>query len=298
MKTSAISIQSCIDQGERLFRDAKLFFGHGTDNAADEALWLIMDYLDIPWDSAAEILQQTLSAADYQAIQTLFQRRIDERVPAAYLTGTAWFAGYQFVVNPQVLVPRSPLAECVRAGFQPWLAPMRAPRILDLCTGSGCIGLATALQLPSAQVTLSDISAAALEVAQQNIQRHQLADRVDAVLSDGFQALACQPFDLIVCNPPYVDAQDFSAMPEEYRAEPAIALCSGEDGLDFTRTLLAEAAAYLKPGACLIVEVGNSAVALEEAFSDVPFMWLEFSQGGQGVFVLTREQLDMVSGRI
>lgn len=294
INTDLITVQACIDQGAQMFTDAGLFFGHGTDNADDEAFWLVFYSLGLAWDSPESVLQQQVSPGDYQTIQLLFKRRVDERIPVAYLTGEAWFAGYPFTVNSDVLVPRSPIAELVYAQYSPWLKS-EAPNILDLCTGSGCIGIASALALPKSQVTLSDISPEALVVARQNIQRHGLGERVLALESDGLAAFdssqQAHQFDLIVSNPPYVDADDFAHMPEEYRAEPELGLVSGDDGLDFTRLLLSEAADYLRPEGTLIVEVGNSGEALQEAFPSVPFLWIEFEQGGHGVFVLSREEL-------
>lgn len=288
------TIQACIDEGADLFTKADLFFGHGTDNADDEAFWLVFYSLGLPWDSPSSILQNEVSPAHYRQIKNLFHRRITERIPAAYLTGEAWFAGYAFTVNKDVLVPRSPIAELIQAHYQPWLKADK-PKILDLCTGSGCIGIASALALPNAELILSDISALALAVANDNIQRYNLESRVQTLESDGLAALNPKSphhqFDLIVSNPPYVDANDFANMPDEYHAEPELGLVSGEDGLDFTRTLLSQAADYLTAQGILIVEVGNSWVALQDAFPTVPFLWIEFEQGGHGVFVLTREQL-------
>ena len=294
MVQTIITVQDCIAEGEQLFIEANLFFGHGTDNAADEAYWLVFFQLDLPWDSPASVMQQQVSTEQYQQIKQLFLRRVNERVPAAYLTGEAWFAGHPFTVNSDVLVPRSPIAELIHANYQPWLT-VEAPRLLDLCTGSGCIGIASALHLPKAQVVLSDISTKALAVAQQNIARYALSERVQAVESDGLNAFDPNSeegqFDLIVSNPPYVDADDFASMPAEYHAEPELGLVSGADGLDFTRRLLREAADYLRPGGVLIVEVGNSWEALERAFPELPFLWLEFAEGGHGVFLMTRDEL-------
>ncbi len=287
---SLFTVQDCIDSGEQLFIDAQLFFGHGTNNAADEALWLVFYHLGLSWESDISVLQEQVNDADYQAIMALFQRRVSERVPAAYLTGEAWFAGYPFTVNSDVLVPRSPIAELIQAGFHPWLS-IANPRILDLCTGSGCIGIATALTLPDAYVVLSDISAEAISVAQQNIHRHGVGSHVSAVVSDLFENLSGQRFDVIVSNPPYVDAADYATMPAEYHAEPRLGLASGDDGLDFTRRLLQEASEYLNAQGLLIVEVGNSWENLEMAFPTTPFTWIEFEYGGHGVFVMTKDEL-------
>lgn len=288
------TVQACIQQGAELFTQADLFYGHGTDNAEDEALWLVFYGLDIAWDSDESVLQQSLSEEDWQRIYRLFKARVERRVPAAYLTGEAWFAGYPFTVNESVLVPRSPIAELILQAYQPWLT-IASPKILDLCTGSGCIGIASALYMPDAEVVLSDISPEAIRVAQDNIQRYSLDKRVSALISDGLDAFLVgheRPyFDLIVSNPPYVDAEDFASMPAEYHAEPALGLVSGDDGLDFTRRLLAQAAQCLSDQGIIIVEVGNSWEALQRAYPQLPFTWLEFERGGHGVFMLTREQL-------
>ncbi len=284
------TIRDWIRWGASQFNHAGLFFGHGTDNAWDEAATLVLWSLHTPWERLPAVEQARLTTDERQQIALLFRRRLQERIPAAYLTGEAWFAGLKFAVNEDVLVPRSPIAELIQQQFQPWLT--REPqRILDLCTGSGCIGIACAHAFPEAQVTLSDISEAALTVARRNIRDHQLEDRVQVVHSDAFAKLHGQVFDLIVSNPPYVDAEDMAAVPAEYRAEPELALTSGSDGLDFTRRLLREAGAHLSPDGLLIVEVGNSWVALERAFPRIPFTWLEFEQGGHGVFALTAADL-------
>ena len=235
-----------------------------------------------------------LALAERKDVIALLRRRMDERIPAAYLTGTAWFAGLPFKVDERVLVPRSPIAELIEDQFAPWL--LREPEyILDLCAGSGCIGIACAYVFPEAAVDLSDISLDALAVAQRNIDIHEVGHRVRTIESDLFNELAELRYDLIVSNPPYVDAEDLAEMPAEYRAEPALGLASGVDGLDFTRRLLREALDHLTEEGVLIVEVGNSCVALEEAFPELPFTWLEFRRGGHGVFLLTAAQLHEAS---
>ena len=232
-----------------------------------------------------------LTAEQQASIKALFERRISERIPAPYLTGQAWFCGLPFIVDERVLIPRSPIADLIMNGFEPWCEaePMQ---VLDLCTGGGCIGIACAYAFADAQVVLSDISADALAVAAMNIAGHDLNDRVITAESDLFAGLESdQVFDLIVSNPPYVDAEDLASMPQEYQHEPKLALASGDDGLDFTRRLLQQATEYLSASGVLVVEVGNSWVALEHAFPNVPFVWLEFTEGDAGVFVLTRDQL-------
>lgn len=290
------TIRDFIRWGASRFSAAGLYFGHGTDNAWDESVQLVLHTLHLSvQDSRPEWLDARLTLGEQQAVARLFDRRINERVPAAYLIGEAWFAGLKFHVDSRVLVPRSPIAELIEAGFEPWLE--REPeRILDLCTGSGCIGIACAYAFEQAQVDLSDISPEALAVAGENIALHQLADRVDAVESDLFSGLASREYDLIVSNPPYVDARDLAAMPAEYHAEPALGLASGDDGLDFTRRLLAQAADHLSEDGLLVVEVGNSQRALEQAFPSLPMVWVEFERGGHGVFVLPASALRAYSG--
>lgn len=285
------TILDWIRWGSSQFTQAGLYFGHGTDNAWDEAAVLTLWAIDQSWDIYDQIKFAKLTLSEKKLVYRLFMRRIHERVPAAYLTGVAWFANLPYKITPDVLVPRSPIAELIQNAFSPWMS--QEPRnILDLCTGSGCIGLACAHQFPESAVLLSDISPAALDVARQNIEFHGLTDRVHAVESDGFEQIPEQQFDLIVSNPPYVDKEDLASMPREYQAEPAIGLASGEDGLDFTRQLLKRAAKWLSPEGLLVVEVGNSWVALEQAFPQVAFTWPELENGGHGVFVLTRDQLD------
>lgn len=275
--------------GASRFNEAGLFFGHGTDNAWDEAVYLLSWSLQQPWELFDKTATARLTDSEKEAIYTVFMRRISERLPAPYLTGVAWFAGYPYKVNRDVLIPRSPIAELIAKAFEPWLSA-EPQRILDLCTGSGCIGIACAHQYPNATVVLSDISPEALLIAEQNIEFHQLDERVQTRESDGFSAIT-EKFDLIVSNPPYVDAEDFSTMPAEFQAEPEIGLVSGADGLDFTRGILAQAGQYLTENGILVVEVGNSWPALEMAFPDVSFTWPDFENGGHGVFVLTREQV-------
>ena len=271
------------------FHGEQLFFGHGTDNAWDEARQLVLGALHLPWEIADSYLDCRLEEDEQQHLQALLKRRIDERVPTAYLLGEAWFCDLPFVVDERVLVPRSPISELIGQHFQPWLSA-EPLRILDLCTGSGCIGIACAYAFEQAEVVLADLSFDALEVANQNIERHSLEERVYTVQGDGFGGLPGQRFDLIVSNPPYVDAEDFADMPAEYHHEPELGLACGDDGLDLVRRMLAEAADHLNERGVLIVEVGNSQVHVEALYPEVDFTWLEFSQGGHGVFLLTAAQ--------
>ena len=272
------------------FNQEQLFFGHGTDNAWDEAVQLIMPTLHLPWDCPPDLVNARLTLEERRKLLEVIERRIEERVPAPYITGIAGFAGMEFIVDERVLVPRSPIAELIGQEFQPWLQSY-PHRILDLCTGGGCIGIACAHAFTDAEVVLSDISNGAIEVANANIAKHQLQDQVSAVQSDLFAALAGERFDLIVSNPPYVNQEDLASMPQEFQAEPAIALGSGADGLDFTRRLLAEARDHLTDNGLLVVEVGNSWPALEAAFPELPFTWVDFESGGHGVFVLSAAEL-------
>ena len=293
MLSQAKTIGEILEYGQQLFEQSGIYFGHGTDNAWDEAVYLLSSVLNLPPDADRSLLDNLVSHDDKEAILALYQRRINERVPAPYITQQAWFCTLPFYVDERVIVPRSPIAELIYNQFQPWCTPS-PKKILDLCTGSGCIGIACAYAFEKAQVVLSDISPEALEVATINIEQHNLESRVSAIESDLFAAFehsTKNSFDLIVSNPPYVDADDLATMPDEYSHEPALALASGDDGLDFTRRLLCQAADYLTEQGVLVVEVGNSSVALEKAFPQVPFLWLEFSQGDGGVFVLTRTQL-------
>jgi ribosomal protein L3 glutamine methyltransferase len=294
---SPITVAQCIQRGAQQFEAAQLTFGHGTDNAFDEAAELTFFALDLKHEDAANVYGQTITAELLQKVQTLFERRVRERVPIAYLTHRMWFAGHEFYVDERVLVPRSPIAEVIEAQFAPWIEADRVRRILDIGTGSGCIAVASALALPDALVDAGDISADALAVALINIERHRVGARVRAVQSDVYSALANRKYDVIVTNPPYVGGEELALLPDEYRREPELGLYGGEDGLDIVRRILSGAAEHLEPDGILVGEVGNTEDALQDAFPDVPFMWLEFERGGGGVFVLTRDELERLAGR-
>lgn len=272
------------------FAASDLFYGHGTDNLWDEAVQLVMRTLHLPLENNTLFLDANLTWDERHLILERLERRIDQRIPLAYVLGEAWFMGMPFQVDERVLVPRSPLAELIASGVQPWLGDHTVTRILDLCTGSGCIGIAAATVFDEAEVDLSDISTDALAVAEANIAMHEVGDRVRTVQSDVFAQLDGR-YDLILSNPPYVDAGDLASMPDEFHHEPVLGLAAGGDGLEIAHRILATAADHLKPGGLLIVEVGNSWLALEEAYPDLPFIWLEFEQGGDGVFLLTAEDL-------
>ena len=272
------------------FAASRVFFGHGTDNVWDEAVHLVMRSLHLPLENNTLFLDARLTREERQLILERIRRRIDERVPMAYLLGEAWFMGMPFHVDERVLVPRSPIGELIENGFQPWLGDKPVERILDLCTGSGCIGIGAASVFEEASVDLSDISPEALAVAESNIEFHELRDRVRTVQSDVFANISGQ-YDIIVSNPPYVDAEDLADMPQEFHHEPALGLAAGNDGLDIAHRIIAGAAEHLTPGGLLVVEVGNSWVALDEAYPELPFIWLEFSNGGDGVFAITEQDL-------
>lgn len=288
-----ITIADFIRWGASRFNGAGLFFGHGTDNALDDAAQLVLHALRLGHDLPAGYRDCRLTPAERVQVSELIERRVGERIPAAYLTGRAWFAGLEFVVTPDVLVPRSPIAELVEAGFEPWIDAERVGRVLDLCCGSGCIGIAAAMFLPDADVDLSDISAAALAVARENVHRHGVADRVRVLESDLFDNLVGNRYDVIVSNPPYVALTELESLPQEYRREPELGLVAGEDGLDFAVRILRSVSRHLADGGILILEVGSAAPALEQRFPDVPWTWLEFERGGEGVLLLTRDQIDL-----
>ena len=290
--TDLHSIRDFIRFGASAFREAGLHFGHGTDNAFDEAAWLVLHTLSLPLDLPGEWWECRLTAAERARVEAVLRLRVATRKPAAYITREAWFMGLPFYVDERVLVPRSPIAELIAAEFSPWLDPASVRRVLDLCTGSGCIGLATGSVFPEAEIWLADLSADALAVARRNVRAHGMEGRCRVVQSDVFDGLASAPsFDLIVSNPPYVDAGDMVELAWEYRHEPSLGLAAGADGLDVVRRILAGAGRHLADGGVLIVEVGNSQPALQAAFPELAFTWLEFASGGQGVFLLTREQL-------
>jgi len=291
-----VSLQEAISQIAGYFEQAGLSYGHGTDNALDEAAWLVLAIAGCGYDLDEDDYQQCLSGQQWQRIKTLAQQRIEKRIPLAYLLEEAWFAGLPFYVTEDVLVPRSPFAELITEQFMPWVEPQRVEHILDICTGSGCIGIACAKAFEKAQVDVSDISAAAIRIAQRNVGRHALQDRMQVLHSDLFEQLPECRYDIIVSNPPYVSQQEMQQLPAEYLAEPALGLVAGEQGLDIVHVLLQQAADWLAKDGILVVEVGLSADRLQQAYADVPFVWLEFEQGGEGVFLLTQRQLQEYFG--
>ncbi|MCJ8303866.1 50S ribosomal protein L3 N(5)-glutamine methyltransferase [Shewanella benthica] len=290
--TELRTIGDMLRWGVSRFNDANIYYGHGTDNAWDEAIALVFHALHLPEALGQQVIHANLTSSEKHKIVELIIRRVRERLPVPYLTNKAMFAGLEFFVDERVLVPRSPIAEMIANRFSPWLYNKQVNRVLDLCTGSACIAIACAYEFDEAEVDALDISADALDVAQINIESLGVLDRVFPIESDIFSAIPKGPhYDLIVSNPPYVDAEDIGDMPDEYQHEPAIGLASGRDGLDLTKRILANAADYMTTDGLLVVEVGNSMVHLMDQFPDVPFTWVTFENGGDGVFVLTRDQL-------
>lgn len=279
--------------GASEFNRADLYFGHGTDNAWDEAKVIVLFALSLPIELFEQAKNCALTEEEKHNIVELFNKRIEHQVPAAYITNQAVFAGLTFYVDENVLVPRSPIAELIGNKFIPYLSEQNPPkRILDLCTGSGCIAIACAYAFPEAEVDALDLSVDALNVAQVNIEGHGLLEQVIPIQSDVFSSIEHEKYDLIVTNPPYVDQEDVDNLPVEYTHEPAMGLGCGSDGLDIVREILAQATQHLNDKGILICEVGNSQIHVEAVYPEVPFTWLTFEQGGHGVFLLTKAQLE------
>jgi len=275
------------------FNQAGLFYGHGNDNAFNEASQLILSTLKLPVNELPELfLDARLTEAEKQSLLLLIEKRLDQRIPLPYLINEAWFAGLPFFVDERVLIPRSPFAELIDAQFQPWLSsPDEVSAILDLCTGSGCIAIALAMAFENAQVDAVDISHDALAVADININKHHLNDQVRSIQSDCWQSLdPANQYDLIISNPPYVGADEMAELPEEYRHEPVSALEAEDNGLALVEQILLKAADYLTDDGLLFIEVGNSDLAVDEKWPEIAFLWLDFEQGGHGIFMLDKAQ--------
>jgi ribosomal protein L3 glutamine methyltransferase len=289
---SLITVRDWLRFAVSRFNEAQLFFGHGSDNAFDEAAYLTLHTLHLPLDRLDPFLDASLTHGESEQVQAVIERRVRERLPAAYLTKEAWLGEHRFYVDERVIVPRSFIAELLNEQLAPWIeSPDVIEHVLDLCTGSGCLAILATEAFPHAQVDAVDLSADALEVAARNVADYGLQDRIELIESDLFAALQGRSYDVIVSNPPYVNADSVAALPAEYQAEPALALGSGEDGLDATRQILAQAKAHLNPGGLLVVEIGHNRDVLEAAYPTLPFTWLDTAGGDQFVFLLRREDL-------
>lgn len=284
------SIQDFLRWTYSVFNRADIYYGQGYDNAWDESLQLVLGGLQLPLDLPTELFQGRLTPSEKETLVQLVLARIQQRVPVAYLTNSAWFCGHEFYVDERTIIPRSPISALIQDRFEGLLDAVPR-RILDLCTGGGCIAIACAYAFPEAEVDAVDLSFDALNVAEINIERHQLAHRVFPIQSDLFANIAGQKYDLIVTNPPYVDEEDLAEMPEEFHFEPEPALGSGMDGLDITKQILKQAPNYLTENGLLVCEVGNSMVSLIEQYPEVPFEWVELKNGGLGVFALHYKEL-------
>jgi len=285
-----VSIQDYIRWAYSRFSEADLFYGHGTDNPWDEAVSLVLQSLALPSDTPDLILQSRLTFSEKAMLGKRIARRVNDKTPLAYLTNKSFFCGSEYFVDERVLVPRSPIGELIENQFQPWVDPERVENILDLCTGSGCIAIACGQYFPDAMVDAGELSPEAIEVAEINRERLE-QENVAIYQSDLFENIPEKKYDIIVSNPPYVDKEDFEEIPDEFLAEPKLGLVSGDDGLELTHRLLHEADKFLNDNGILVVEVGNSAMALEAAYPTTEFTWLEFERGGLGVFLLTKAQL-------
>ncbi len=290
--TARGTLGAAVESAERRFVAAGLFFGHGSTNAFDEAVYLVLRTLGLPLDELDGVWKRRITPDESAAVEDIVLRRMTEHIPAAYLTHEAWLGPYKFYVDDRVIVPRSFIAELLREELSPWIADADAvTSVLDLCTGSGCLAVVAAMTFPHAQLDAVDLSTDALQVARRNVDDYALNARINLIESDMWAALKGRRYDLIVTNPPYVTGKSMAALPREYRHEPEMALASGADGLDHVRTILRDAAAHLHDGGLLVVEVGFNRKGVEAAFPDIPFTWAEVSAGDGVVFLLTREEL-------
>ena len=285
------TIRDLVRWGMSQFNRAGLCFAHGMPNALDEAVYLCLSTLHLPPDLGGDFFDCRLTHEERRAVLESYRVRLSKRKPAAYITREAWFAGLSFYVDERVLIPRSPIAELIQQQFSPWIEAERVERVLDLCTGSGCIAIACAYAFEQARIVASDVSADALAVAAINRGNHGLEDRLQLIESDLFDSIPPQSFDIIVSNPPYVSEMEMSGLDTEFSYEPASGLAAGKTGMDYVVPILQQASGYLSANGILVVEVGYSMPALVELLPGVPFTWLEFAHGGEGVFLLTAEQL-------
>ena len=286
-KTELFTVRDYIRYAVSRFNAAGLFFGHGSDNAWDEAVYLTLHTLNLPLDRLEPFLDARLLPHDREQLLDIYTRRCQDRLPAAYLTHEAWLGEHRFYVDDRVIVPRSFIAELLDEQLAPWIDdPWAIESALDLCTGSGCLAILTALAFPNAEVAAVDLSPDAIAVAERNVADYSLYDRIELIQSDAFQNLAGRKFDLIVSNPPYVNAESVARLPPEYLHEPELALGSGDDGLDFTRIILREARKHLTDHGILVVEIGHNREALEAAYPTLPFTWLDTAAGDEYVFLL------------
>jgi ribosomal protein L3 glutamine methyltransferase len=294
-RTAAVSaprtVGELLDRVARRLDRARLHYGHGTDNARDDAAALVFHSLGLSHASAPASYRLTLPPGAEAAVEALVRRRIAERIPSAYLTGVTWFAGHEIRVTPDVLVPRSPIAELCERGFAPWIDPGAVQRVLDIGTGSGCIAIAAAHALPHARVDATDVSAHALSVARGNVRRHGLAGRVTVRRADVYVGLRGRRYDVIVSNPPYVSATEMRRLPREFSAEPALGLRAADGGLAIIDRILKDTRRHLSPDGVVVVETGNTAAAVRRRHRRLPFTWLEFERGGGGVFLLRNSDL-------
>jgi ribosomal protein L3 glutamine methyltransferase len=286
------SIRQAIDEvSETLKAHPELYYGHGTENHWDEAVALVLQALALPFSVSDEALARDLTEAESEKLQILLDKRVKDQVPLGYLTKESYFCGLPFYVDERVLIPRSPIAELIEQHFEPWVSHVNVTRVLDMCTGSGCIAIACAYAFEMAGVDAVDIDVDALAVAKMNIDKHDVSKQVTLFESNLFDALPEKPYDIIVSNPPYVSAREMQTLPNEYHHEPRHALEADDEGFALVDRILKQAANYLSDNGILVVEVGNGQDALEAKYPDVPFVWVEFEYGGHGVFVLSRHDL-------
>jgi ribosomal protein L3 glutamine methyltransferase len=290
--TDSISVRDLIQRTEKKFSHADLYYGHGTDNALDEAFYLVMVASGLEFDCNDEALDEPIQKEILEKVESLIDKRINQRIPVAYLVNQAWFAGRQFYVDERVLIPRSPFAELITSQFMPWLSFSNVNSILDIGTGSACIPIACAYEFPHAVIDAVDIDDDAIEVANKNVSMHKLKDRVHVIKSNLFDQLEGKKYDLIISNPPYVGHDEMQSLPIEYSHEPGHALEANDNGLELVGNILQQAAAHLNDGGALAVEVGNSMEALIERYPNIPFIWLEFENGGDGVFLIYKDDLE------